>query len=194
MDFGPHTCIARFPDVTVTFTQMYMSLARFRLRRLSLPRRKTRHQFVTKTRSFRDNCEMVRSAGVFRSADFFDRYDTNCKRQNNPANPRVVSQSDMEARFRPGGPISKSLKRMGQIDGQPFSLHQSGVAHQTSLRPRSIMVSYANSPQGGGSPNQSAGDSSHHNAVQAFPHRHHRFSAASVHDDRTRCNQSGPAT
>src|SRR5271155_3597984 len=76
----------------------------------------------------------------------------------------------------------------------PFSLHRFGVAHQTSLRSRSTMMSYAISPQGGGSPNQSDGDSSHHNAVQAFPHRHHRFSVASVHDDRTLGNQSGLAT
>jgi integrase len=54
------------------------------------------------------------------------------------------------------------------------------------------MMSYAISPQGGGSPNQSDGDFSHHNAVQAFPHRQHRFSVASVHDDRTLGNQSGP--
>ena len=76
----------------------------------------------------------------------------------------------------------------------PFPLHRFGVAHQTSLRSRSTMMSYAISPQGGGSPNQSDGDDSHHNAVQAFPHRQHRFSVASVHDDRTLGNQSGPAT
>ena len=76
----------------------------------------------------------------------------------------------------------------------PFPLHRFGVAHQTSLRSRSTMMSYAISPQGGGSPNQSDGDFSHPNAVQAFPHRLHRFSVASVHDDRTLGNQSGPAT
>jgi hypothetical protein len=76
----------------------------------------------------------------------------------------------------------------------PFPLHRFGVAHQTSLRSRSTMMSYAISPQGGGSPNQSDGDFSHHNAVQAFPHRQHRFSVASVHDDRTLGNRSGPAT
>src|SRR6202453_4729004 len=47
----------------------------------------------------------------------------------------------------------------------PFPLHRFGVAHQTSLRSRSTMMSYAISPQGGGSPNQSDGDDSHHNAV-----------------------------
>jgi len=76
----------------------------------------------------------------------------------------------------------------------PFSLHRFGVAHQTSLRSRSTMMSYAISPQGGGSPNQSDGDFSHHNAVLAFPHRQHHFSVASVHDDRTLGNRSGPAT
>src|ERR1700678_2123174 len=73
-------------------------------------------------------------------------------------------------------------------------LHRFGVAHQTSLRSRSTMMSYAISPQGGGSSTQSDGDDSHHSAVQAFPHRLHRFSVASVHDDRTLGNQSGPAT
>jgi hypothetical protein len=34
----------------------------------------------------------------------------------------------------------------------PFPLHRFGVAHQTSLRSRSTMMSYAISPQGGGSP------------------------------------------
>src|SRR5271156_1832970 len=76
----------------------------------------------------------------------------------------------------------------------PFPLHRSGVAHQTSLRSRSTMMSYAISPEGGGSPNQSDGDFSHHNAVQAFPHRQHRFAVASVHDDRTLGNQSDLAT
>src|ERR1700682_2040913 len=33
-----------------------------------------------------------------------------------------------------------------------------------------------------------------HNAAQASPHRHHRTSVASAHDDRTRYSQSGPAT
>src|ERR1700677_3549850 len=76
----------------------------------------------------------------------------------------------------------------------PFPLHRFGVAHQTSLRSRSTLMSYAISPEGGGSPNQSDGDSSHHNAVQAFPHRLPPSSVASVHDDRTLGNQSGPAT
>src|ERR1700722_16638464 len=76
----------------------------------------------------------------------------------------------------------------------PFSLHRFGAAHQTSLRSPSTRISYAISPEGGGSPNQSDGDFSHHNAVQAFPHRQHRFSVASVHDDRTLDNRSGPAT
>ena len=31
-------------------------------------------------------------------------------------------------------------------------------------------------------------------ALLACSHRHHHFSAASVHDDRTRCTQSDPAT
>jgi hypothetical protein len=84
-------------------------------------------------------------------------------------------------------PVSPQLARA-------VSLHRFGSAHQTSLRSRSTMMSYAISPEGGGSPNQSDGDSSHHNAVQAFPHRQHRFSVASVHDDRTLDNQSGPAT
>src|SRR3989442_7822449 len=35
---------------------------------------------------------------------------------------------------------------------------------------------------------------SHHAPCLASPHRHHRFSAASVHDDRTLYSQSGPAT
>jgi hypothetical protein len=35
---------------------------------------------------------------------------------------------------------------------------------------------------------------SHHTLCLASPHRHHRFSAASVHDDRTRFRQSDPAT
>ena len=76
----------------------------------------------------------------------------------------------------------------------PFSLHRFGAAHQTSLRSPSTRMSYAISPEGGGSPNQSDGDFSHHNAVQAFPHRQHRFSVASVHDDRTLDNRSGLAT
>ena len=74
---------------------------------------------------------------------------------------------------------------------EPFPLHPFGVAHQTSLRSGSTMMSYANSPEGGGSPNQSDGDSSHHNAVQAFPHRqNHRFSAASCPRRQNSGNQS----
>src|SRR5271163_1626331 len=87
---------------------------------------------------------------------------------------------------------STCLCRPNQLG--PFPLHRSGVAHQTSLRSPSTMMSYAISPEGGGSPNQSDGDSSHHNAFQAFPHRHHHFSVASAHDDRTLGNQSDLAT
>jgi hypothetical protein len=35
---------------------------------------------------------------------------------------------------------------------------------------------------------------SHHGRFQASPHRHHCFPDVAVHDDRTRCNQSGPVT
>src|SRR5260221_3208792 len=48
--------------------------------------------------------------------------------------------------------------------------------------------------RGSGKPNQSSGDCSHHSAFLASPHRLHCFSAASVHDDRTRCTQFDPAT
>jgi hypothetical protein len=80
---------------------------------------------------------------------------------------------------------------------RPVSLHQLGVAHQTSLQSLWTMMMYSNSLQlrEAGSlfscPVTSPQD---HCASQAFPHGHHRFSAASVRGGRTLCNQSGRAT
>ena len=79
----------------------------------------------------------------------------------------------------------------------PCHLHQLGVAHQTSLQSLWTMMMYSNSLQlrEAGSlfscPVTSPQD---HCASQAFPHGHHRFSAASVRAGRTLRNQSDRAT
>jgi hypothetical protein len=73
-------------------------------------------------------------------------------------------------------------------------VHQFGVAHQSSLRSRTTMMSFSISPfrEAGSLINQPV--TLHHNALLASPHRHHHFSAASVHDDRTRCTRYDLAT
>src|ERR1700722_6462206 len=75
-----------------------------------------------------------------------------------------------------------------------FDAHPRGVAHQSSLRSRSTTMSFSISPfrEAGSLITQPVTFSP--NAVLASPHGHHHLSAASVHDDRTRCTQSDPAT
>src|SRR5262249_57159732 len=55
-------------------------------------------------------------------------------------------------------------------------VHQFGVAHQSSLRSSTTMMSFSISPfrEAGSLINQPV--TSHHNAVLASPHRHHHFS------------------
>jgi hypothetical protein len=79
----------------------------------------------------------------------------------------------------------------------PVSLHRFGVAHQTSLRSRWTTMIYSNSLRF----REAAGPFSasvHCRAGpfigQAFPHGHHRFSAAELRGGRIRCSQSDRAT
>jgi hypothetical protein len=91
----------------------------------------------------------------------------------------------------PSPDLTRYLKRRRPL--QEFFLSFITELKHTSVSARTELFELP-AIQGGGYPNESAGDDSHHSAFQAFPHRLQRFSAASGHEDRTRRSQSDPAT
>jgi hypothetical protein len=89
-------------------------------------------------------------------------------------------------------PLSSVFTRLAQ----PVSVHQSGVAHQPSLRSRSTMMSYSNSlsfREAGSLISVAVTALQDYAPLLASPHGHHCFSAASGRGDRTLGNRFGCA-
>ena len=90
-----------------------------------------------------------------------------------------------------------SLSSVFTLLVRPVSVHQSGVAHQSSLRSPSTMRSNSNSlvfREAGSLISFAVTALQDYDPLLASPHRHHRFSAAFGRGDRTLGNRSGRAT